>query len=481
MIGEWLEAHRAGREMIIPAVEELEVGSRLREIVEPQGIKSLITIPMLHHSQLIGFIGFDSVRQHHCYTEKEKKLLWLYSEMLVNIHEREKAIANIVYERERAESANRAKSQFLANMSHEIRTPLNGIIGFTELLQDTQLDEQQQEFVKTINQASNLLYGIVNDILDFSKIEAGKLELVSDSTSLVQIIQHLSNLFTPKARNRGVDLQFDLQLDGHELIETDELRFTQVLVNLINNAIKFTYTGLVRVAIKCIGVHRRFVDFSIVIEDTGIGMDEELIHRLFRPFEQADSSTARVFGGTGLGLAISQRIVNAMGGKIMVESAPGVGSKFFFNLSFKRVLSANVLNSQASINETSVPSLRGKRILIAEDVRLNRELLGHWLTRTQCEIVYAENGQEAVDCALEQDFDLILMDLQMPLLDGFDASKRITANRPDIPIFALSAAISELDMARSKECGMRRHLPKPISRSDFYAAIAEELFKKRQK
>lgn len=470
-IPDWLDAHKKGNELYIPDVLALAAESGIREILEPQGVKSIITVPMLDDGNLIGFVGFDSVRKHHVYTDKERKLLSLYAEMLVNIGSREAAFNKLLAERERAEKANKAKSLFLANMSHEIRTPLNAIIGYCDLLNETSLDQQQHEFVTTVQYSSNLLLGIVNDILDFSKIEAGKLALEQKAVSLSAIAEQLSKLFAEKAEKKGIALNISLDVGEHDWVITDALRFTQVLMNLTNNALKFTYTGSIHIIIKCTHVYRRFAEYYIAVEDSGIGMDKELVNRLFQPFEQADHSTSRKFGGTGLGLAISQRIINALGSKLQVESEPGTGSKFYSNLSFKRANAVDTADITKQTTTIEIPDLTRYSILIAEDVKLNRDLLRHLFQPTGCTLAFAENGQEAVDLALESNFDLIIMDLQMPILDGFEASKRITANQPDTKIIALSAASSELDIQRSAASGILLHLAKPIRRSELYRSV----------
>ncbi|TRW50210.1 response regulator [Aliidiomarina halalkaliphila] len=471
-IPEWLDAHKNGNEMYIPDVYALPLDSGVRGLLEPQGVKSIITIPMRNNQELIGFVGFDSVRTHHRYTDNERNLLWLYAEMLVNIHAREQGIAKIHVERERAEKANQAKSQFLANMSHEIRTPLNAVIGYSELLEETKLSNQQRVFVETIHYASNILLGIVNDLLDFSKIEAGKINLECSVFSIKKIADKLKSVFKEKAISRGIELDFVVDLKGREWVSADELRFTQILMNLINNALKFTYTGSVGVTIICTAIHKRHADYLISVEDTGIGMDAEFLTRLFEPFEQADEPTSRRYGGTGLGLAISQRIANAFGGAIHVESELGRGSKFYTNLSFKNVSPPQPNNkNDTKMVSAGIPDLTGKSILIAEDVKFNRDLLQYLLTPAGCKLTFAANGQEVVDCALKDDYDLILMDLQMPILDGFDASKRIAASKPHTLIIALSAAATELDLARTKDCGISLHLAKPIRRTQLYDAI----------
>lgn len=473
-IPDWLNAHGQGKDLYIPDVFGLPEDDGVRQILEPQGVKSIITVPMLRDSNLVGFIGFDSVRQHHEYTSKELKLLTLYAEMLVNLAMRKEATEKLERERLRAEHASKAKSQFLANMSHELRTPLNAIVGFSELLAETPLSPQQGEYTATIHHASQLLFAIVNDILDFSKIEAGKLSIDENEVILPELIEKTLKIFKRKAEEKGIRFTCELDTQGHDKLITDELRLTQVLINLLNNAIKFTYSGEIKITIRCTSATPRYAEYHFSIEDSGIGMDESLVERLFKPFEQADSSTARLYGGTGLGLAISQRIVNALGGKICVDSKPGHGSKFSFDLTFTK-RTAKTVDSRKNQPDISPSSLNNKKILIAEDVRLNRQLLNQMLKNSGSHITFAENGQEAVDLALSHDFDIVIMDIQMPIMDGFEASKRILANKPDLKIIALSAAASEIDVERTNSAGILRHLAKPIRKQDLYATLNEVL------
>lgn len=477
-IPEWIAAHENGEALYYADVFALPEEHGVRQILEPQGVKSIITVPMLDSGQLVGFLGFDSVNQYHSYSEKEIKLLWLYAEMLVNLYNREKTIKILEDAKQRAEDANRAKSEFLANMSHEIRTPLSAILGYCDILKTTSLNQKQAEYVETIGYAGNLLSGIVGDILDFSKIEAGKLQLENITFSMRSMCANLEKMFIEKTKRKGITLLFDVSLTEDDVLVADKLRLTQVLVNLINNAIKFTYSGSITVTIQCKQESKRFADFYLSVADTGIGMAPELISRLFLPFEQASSSTNRKYGGSGLGLAISQRIINAMGGELKVESIIGQGSTFYTEL--KLAKGKNSGENQTAIKHSTLqkmPNLDGINILIAEDVKLNRDLLSHIFAPTKAALAFAEDGEQAVSMALNQNYDLIIMDLQMPLLDGFNASQQIMKAKPEAIIIALSAAASALDVSRSSAAGIQRHLAKPINKQVLFATISELLAK----
>lgn len=471
-IPEWINAHRRGQEMHIPDVPDLPRNARLYQILGPQGIKSVLTVPLLKEGVLIGFIGFDSVRQYHHYSDTERHILGIFAQLLVNFEKRREAIEEVYYERDRAEKANAAKSSFLANMSHEIRTPLHSVIGFCELLQQSALDEEQQHFVATIEHSSNLLLGLVNDILDLAKVEAGKLELASEPVSLRQIATHIYQMFSAQVARQNIALHVDLQLAGQDVVCADELRLTQVIMNLVSNAVKWTREGEVQLSIHCTQKHQQYADYAITVVDTGVGIAAATLDRLFKPFEQA-SATRTTQGGTGLGLSISQRIVQAMGSQIFVESTEGEGSRFFFNLTLPRATAAMQEELAQAEQWVKVPDFSGRKILVAEDVQVNQELLRHLLLPTGCQFSFVETGTEAVDLASRARFDLIIMDLQMPEMNGLVAAEHILRQRPEQTIIAFSAAAAPADVAQFKASGMRGHLAKPVRQQTLYQQLQE--------
>ena len=325
-----IEVHKTGKPLDIPDVSTLPDGSFLRDHLMVQDIKSLITLPLMKGKKCIGFVGFDSVSEHYRYTEKEKTLLKLFAEMLVNMKKRFELENQLVIEKEKAQAANKTKSEFLANMSHELRTPLNGIIGFTDLLEATPMNNIQKMYLENVSISANVLMGIINDILDFSRIEAGRMELQPVRTDVVDLVEQTMSIMEYQAAKKGLRIFYEIQPDFPRFAEVDPVRLKQVLMNLLNNAVKFTEEGEVELTAGFEAIDSKNGKLFFHIRDTGIGITEEQRSKLFQAFSQVDSSISRRFGGTGLGLIISSQLVEQMGGNLGMESTFGVGSTFFF-------------------------------------------------------------------------------------------------------------------------------------------------------
>lgn len=392
-----------------------------------------------------------------------------------------------------ADSANRAKSDFLATISHEIRTPLNGIIGFVEMLDETRLNEEQDDFLIRIKSSSEALMSLINDVLDFSKVESGHLNLELRDFSILPMINSLNSMFLSQAKEKGLSLKISVDESVPRKIRGDETRLRQILLNLLSNAIKFTKSGEVslHVSTHSIDSESNFVELEFEVRDTGIGMSPEEISRLFMPFSQGDSSTTRKYGGTGLGLAICKSLSEAMGGKVWATSVLREGSSFFSRVRVDivemrdahalssesenaKVISSGTINNKVE-SDKPADSLPLK-IAVAEDNMANQRVIMIMLRRLGWESEFAENGRELLDLVRNKDYDLIFMDVQMPLMDGLEATRRLRAGDAgeglkDVKIIALTANALSGDEARCLESGMNAYMTKPLKLRTLKQAI----------
>ena len=386
-----------------------------------------------------------------------------------------------------AEDANRSKSEFLANMSHEIRTPMNAIMGFTDVLRRGMEEnaEKRLEYLDTIHASGNHLVELINDILDLSKIEAGKLELEITECSPYRIMDDVVNMLRVRANQKSIKLECRTPGTIPETIQSDPTRLRQILMNLMGNAIKFTTEGGVMIVAHLErGAAGDRIEFDVA--DTGIGMSEEQLARIFNPFEQADSSVTRRFGGTGLGLSISKRFADAMGGEIRVRSVKGEGSVFTVSLPTGSLDGVRMLDSQEAArllednkqqadSDSTQRRLRPSRVLLVDDGESNRELVSLVLRRLGLEVIEAENGQQAVDRASAESFDLILMDMQMPVMDGYTAAGRLREMGQTIPIVALTANAMHGDEDKCRKAGCSDFLTKPVNMDKLIDLLTEAL------
>jgi len=386
-----------------------------------------------------------------------------------------------------AEEANSAKSLFLANMSHEVRTPMNAIMGMLDLTLDTELKKEQQDNLNVAKDAANNLLGLLNDILDLSRVEAGKITLEIIDFHLPNVVRSMCKGLSVIAKDKDLGIEVIIHPKVPELIVGDPVRLRQILVNLINNAIKFTDKGVINVEIKLSAQKGNIVTLMFSVIDQGIGIPEDNQAKVFEVFTQADDSTNRRFGGTGLGLAICKRLTEMMGGRIWVESEEGKGSAFNFTGEFKvvdesqltsQVYGADSLEDQA---ESFAENLKDIRVLLAEDNIVNQKISARMLEKQGCKVATVDNGQEVIERINKEDFDVILMDAQMPILDGLEATKIIRQNEQDtgkhIPIIALTARAMQEDRKKCLEVGMDGYVAKPIDRKKLFEEIDQQIRK----
>lgn len=376
--------------------------------------------------------------------------------------------------RDDALAASKTKSEFLAVMSHEIRTPMNAIIGFADLLSKTPLTPHQDKYVRRIFVSSKSLLQIINDILDFSKIEAGKLHLEIIDFSIREVFEQLNEVFSNEAKKRNLELKFDVEALVPHRLEGDPLRFSQIVTNLVSNALKFTEQGQVRITARLLDMKDGKSTVEIVCEDSGIGIPESKIKRLFSPFTQADSSTTRRYGGTGLGLSICQSLCRMMGGDISVRSRAGVGSTFAFTVCLK-TLEGDVATSLARVEaQEEVMNFAGKKVLLVEDNEINQELVVELLKDANIALEIANNGLEALEKVKLQAYDLVFMDIQMPFLDGFEVTRRIRKDigKKELPIVAMTANASNEDRENCIQAGMDDFISKPLAPAPLFKVLA---------
>jgi signal transduction histidine kinase len=394
----------------------------------------------------------------------------------VRVHIELKQIQNqLVLAKDKAEMATNAKSIFLANMSHEIRTPMNGVVGMVEALKSTPLNEEQKEYLDIIDLSSENLLSVINDILDFSKVEAGQIEFENISFNLKDSIEEVIKMLTFKAGQKNLHLNYKFDKNIPEFLIGDPLRIKQVLINFINNAVKFTTEGEVSVDCQLVSTKDNIAEIKFMVSDTGIGISDKNKVKLFKSFSQADASTTRKYGGTGLGLAISKSLSKMMNGKIGVDSEEGKGSTFWFTAKLV-ITDEEHIKSDFDAETGDIP-MSGLKVLVAEDNAINQRVARFNLEKLDIEVDIAENGEIAFELFKKNNYDIVFMDIQMPVMDGLNATRQIrkyelqTGRSSKIPIIAMTANTLKGDKEDFMDAGLTDYIGKPFKPNELISII----------
>ncbi|SNS09569.1 Signal transduction histidine kinase [Belliella buryatensis] len=463
---------------IVSQLKDIE----LKSLLEGQEIKSILLIPIFVGENFWGYVGFDDCTYEKVWSDAEAALLLSFADSISNAIERKTLEQNLFKSMQQAKEASIAKSEFLANMSHEIRTPLNGVIGFSDLLMRTSLDQTQRNYLKSITQSGNLLLDLINDILDFSKIEAGKLELSPIKLNLKELAEETLTVIKPLAEEKNLKLLLSLDLKLPQIVLLDITRIKQILMNLLSNAVKFTKEGEIELSIqaKSIDLKSQQANLIFAVKDTGIGISKEKEKIIFEAFAQEDSSTTRKYGGTGLGLTICNKLLELMDSKLELETKLGEGSRFYFtiNAPFENLdgLELPSKTEEERPIEEDLLTVKNRKILLVDDNPVNM-LLAKTIVRNlipSAAIYEAKNGLEAVELFKIYKPEIVFMDIQMPEMSGYEATQAIRAFEigKKTPIIALTAGTVKGEHERCLEAGMDDYLSKPILVSD----ISEKLY-----
>lgn len=472
LVPRWMEIFKENKYVYIPSVKNIDPQFNAeKEILEPQGIKSLVTSPMYFDGSLIGFIGFDSVKSYKQWDDEAIALLKLSGDIFAGAIKRFDFESELIKQKGIAEAANRAKSEFLANMSHEIRTPMNAILGFSELVLNSDLDGLNKKYVNTIFKSAKNLLSLINDILDLSKIEAGMLDSRLEPMSVRVLLSEIKQIFNQRAEEKGLELNLGIMNEFPAALFFDDVRLRQILFNLVGNAIKFTEKGKVDVfADITYGLGNGFVDIRFKVSDTGIGIDNKFKEVVFDSFKQIDSNDNRKHEGTGLGLAITKKLTDMLGGSISFESELGKGTSFIVTFNKVKVSKDQIL-TEDNHKGNVIYNFENATILVVDDIEHNRELVKSYLADYNFKIVEATNGEEALELVKEMNINLVLMDIRMPVMDGYIATEIIKSqsnNKFPIIAFTASSMASEEGKIRSL---FDDYLRKPVSKNELIECL----------
>ncbi len=477
----WAGTHRQGKNMNINDVYELPEGHEVRIPLEQQEILSLLAIPMMNGDECIGFVGFDSVKQKHTYTEKEESLLSMFSKMLVNVKQRADLERKLIDEKHKAEAASKAKTEFLANMSHEIRTPMNAILGFSETLYHKSDNPQFKKMIESILNSGNLLLALLNDILDLSKIEADKIVLVEHPINTIYIVDEIKTLFFEKTLKKGVALSVEISPDFPEGLLLDEIRFKQIIFNLVGNAIKFTHKGYVRINLGFKAIDQNSGELKVNVIDTGIGIPLDQQELIFDAFRQQSGQSDRLYAGAGLGLSISKRLAEKMNGRIELTSEPGKGSDFTLVIPKIKICHDHIEKPNRFLPIQNI-HFEPNQIMVVDDVLSNLMTVEGLLDEMGLDIVTTDSGNKALEMIKTMTPSLFLLDIRMPNMDGNELAEllRKIPKFAKTPIIALTASVSantDIDILQPFD----GYLYKPTNKAELVNMLMKYLPFKRLK
>lgn len=470
----WREKFSRNEYVYIPLVSEIAPEYHAeKEILEPQGIISLLALPLYYGENFYGFIGFDSVRQQREWSVEHINLLRLAGDIIAGKLNRARFEREIIAARKEAENANKAKSEFLATMSHEIRTPMNAILGFSEILHNSINDPRSKQYINAILSSGRTLLALINDILDLSKIDSGQMNIMEEAVDVQSLVQEIVHLFQPKTTEKGIYLHYEKSGPIPSALITDEVRLRQILFNMVGNAVKFTDEGGVLISMHTNQPENtNFYDLTIKVHDTGIGIPQESIDKIFQSFYQVESSNTRKYGGTGLGLSIAQKLVRLMGGSIEVKSEPGRGSTFILHL--PALEAAALVSPEKDYHDwdTEVIVFDEALLLVVDDVDYNRELIRKFFENDKIKIIQAENGQQGVELCRQHKPDVVLMDLRMPVMNGYEAAETLKADpeTAHIPVIAFTASSMKHDEEKIRRL-FSDYVRKPVTRNEVINAL----------